>query len=242
MRRSPRLLATTALLLLTTATGVVDAVSYLSLDRVFTGNMTGNVLFIGFALVGVPGIPLLNNAVALGGFVVGSVVGGRVVPRGTHAVLPRASLWTLGVGTAVAAALCAVWFAMPDLHDPMLLVVTGLLAALMGAQVAAVKPIGNADITTVVVTSTLANLARESRLAGAPPAARAVWTDRLLAVVTMGLGAAIGAGLVRWVSGPAALAAGVVLIAAAVAALVVLRRTQRSVAAEATAATQPSGV
>lgn len=229
MRRSPRLLATTALLLLTTATGVVDAVSYLSLDRVFTGNMTGNVLFLGFALVGVPGIPLLNNAVALGGFVVGSIVGGRVVPRGSHAVLPRASLWTLGVGVVVAAVLCGLWAAVPDLGEPSLLVLTGVLAALMGAQVAAVKPIGNADITTVVVTSTLANLARESRLAGAPAAARSVWTDRLLAVVTMGAGAAIGAGFVRWLSGPAALAAGLVLVVAAVAVLALLRAAQRHV-------------
>lgn len=63
---------TVGLLLLTGATGVVDAVSYLALDRVFTGNMTGNVLFLGFAIAGVPGIPFLNNAIALFGFVVGS--------------------------------------------------------------------------------------------------------------------------------------------------------------------------
>jgi len=42
-----------ALLILTAATGAIDGVSYLALDRVFTGNMTGNVLFIGFGLVGV---------------------------------------------------------------------------------------------------------------------------------------------------------------------------------------------
>ncbi len=45
------------LLLLTLATGVVDAVSYLTLDQVFTGNMTGNVLFVGFAATGAGGIP-----------------------------------------------------------------------------------------------------------------------------------------------------------------------------------------
>ena len=47
----PRL-SVVALLLLTTATGAIDAVSYLGLDRVFTGNMTGNVLFLGFAFHG----------------------------------------------------------------------------------------------------------------------------------------------------------------------------------------------
>jgi hypothetical protein len=45
------------LLLLTATTGVVDAVSILSLGRVFVANMTGNVVFVGFALVGAPGSP-----------------------------------------------------------------------------------------------------------------------------------------------------------------------------------------
>lgn len=232
MTRSPRALATTALLLLTASTGLIDAVSYLSLDRVFTGNMTGNVLFLGFAAVGVEGIPFLNNAVALAGFVLGSIVGGRVVPRGKADVLPLASLWTLAVGTAVAAVLCGVWFAVgDDLGTPAMLAVTALLAALMGAQVAAVKPVGNADITTVVVTSTLANLSRDSRLAGAPRGANSGWLDRFLAVVAMGVGAMVGAAVIRAASGQAALAVGLVLILAATGVLLLVRRRQAALAA-----------
>jgi uncharacterized membrane protein YoaK (UPF0700 family) len=41
------------------------------LDCVFTGNVTGNILFIAFVLAGVNHIPLLNNAIALVGFVLG---------------------------------------------------------------------------------------------------------------------------------------------------------------------------
>ena len=37
---------------LTAVTGLVDAVSYLALGHVFTANMTGNVVFLGFALAG----------------------------------------------------------------------------------------------------------------------------------------------------------------------------------------------
>ena len=66
---------TAALLVLTAATGAVDGVSYLALDRVFTGNMTGNVLFIGFGLMGVQGIPVLNNLVALLTFLLGAALG-----------------------------------------------------------------------------------------------------------------------------------------------------------------------
>src|SRR6185437_8339890 len=43
------------LLTLTVVTGVVDAVSILALGRVFVANMTGNVVFAAFALVGAPG-------------------------------------------------------------------------------------------------------------------------------------------------------------------------------------------
>jgi Protein of unknown function (DUF1275) len=43
------------LLVLTVVTGVVDAISILALGRVFVANMTGNVVFAGFAIVGAPG-------------------------------------------------------------------------------------------------------------------------------------------------------------------------------------------
>jgi hypothetical protein len=39
-----------ALLVLTLVTGLVDAVSYLGLGHVFTANMTGNVVLLGFAV------------------------------------------------------------------------------------------------------------------------------------------------------------------------------------------------
>jgi uncharacterized membrane protein YoaK (UPF0700 family) len=39
-----------ALLGLTVVTGLVDAVSYLRLGRVFVANMTGNVVFLGFSV------------------------------------------------------------------------------------------------------------------------------------------------------------------------------------------------
>ena len=42
---------------LTVTTGLVDAVSVLGLGRVFTANMTGNVVFLGFAVVGIPNSP-----------------------------------------------------------------------------------------------------------------------------------------------------------------------------------------
>jgi len=43
------------LLGLTLVTGLVDAFSYLVLGRVFVANMTGNVVFLGFAVAGASG-------------------------------------------------------------------------------------------------------------------------------------------------------------------------------------------
>ena len=43
------------LLCLTLVTGLVDAFSYLALGHILVANMTGNVVFLGFALAGAPG-------------------------------------------------------------------------------------------------------------------------------------------------------------------------------------------
>jgi Protein of unknown function (DUF1275) len=48
-----------ALLVLTFTTGLVDAVSYLGLGHVFTANMTGNIVFLGFGIAGSGGLPVL---------------------------------------------------------------------------------------------------------------------------------------------------------------------------------------
>ncbi len=203
------------------STGVIDADSYLALDHVFTGNMTGNVLFIGFALVGVAGIPFVNNAIALLGFVVGTIVGGRIVGRGHPQTLPRISAITLFAGGILALALATTWTILGTLAQPILLVLTFLLACVMGSQVSAVKPIGNSDVTTIVVTNTLANLARDSRLAGGT---FDNWIPRLLAVLAMGVGGAIGALIIHGTSGCGALYAARLCYLAGLATLVLTSR------------------
>ncbi|WP_460795786.1 YoaK family protein [Microbacterium sp. GXF0217] len=200
-----------ALLALTFATGLLDAVSYLALDGVFTGNMTGNVLFIGFAATGVDGIPLLNNVVALAGFVVGSILSGRIVPRGRADHLERRALGTLLGCSLVIAAVALLWLLVGTEPLAVELGMTAALAAAMGAQVSAVKPLGNSDVTTIVVTNTLANLARDSRLGGGRGQA---WFQRLGAVVSMGAGAAAGSLLLAVGDGPLAVGAAAILVAA----------------------------
>src|SRR5207247_10383288 len=70
-----------ALLVPTVTTGLIDAVSYLALGHVFTANMTGNVVFLAFAVAGAPGLSIPRSAVSLGAFLAGAVAGGRLAAR-----------------------------------------------------------------------------------------------------------------------------------------------------------------
>src|SRR5256885_4037712 len=75
---SPEPILAPLLLGLTVVTGLVDAVSYLALGHVFTANMTGNVVFLGFAVAEVPGLSIARSAAALLAFLAGAGVGGRL--------------------------------------------------------------------------------------------------------------------------------------------------------------------
>ena len=70
-----------ALLGMTAVTGLVDAVSFLSLGRVFTANMTGNIVLLAFATAHVSGLSIARSLTAFLAFLVGAVVGGRVMAR-----------------------------------------------------------------------------------------------------------------------------------------------------------------
>jgi hypothetical protein len=62
------------LVAMTVVTGIVDAVSFLALGRVFTANMTGNLVLIGFAFAGAPGLSISRSALALLAFLSGAVL------------------------------------------------------------------------------------------------------------------------------------------------------------------------
>src|SRR2546428_13831002 len=64
---------------LTIPAGLVDAASVLGLGRVFTANMTGNVVFLGFALGGAQDVSMAGSLVALLSFLLGAACGGRIM-------------------------------------------------------------------------------------------------------------------------------------------------------------------
>lgn len=200
------------MLALTFSTGIADAVGYLGLDRVFTANMTGNVVILGMALTGAANLPVIGPIIALVCFMAGAVIAGRTlrpVPAGwSH----RSTALFTAVGVVLLATGVIVVLVGP-LADAPRYVVTGALAVAMGMQAGSARHIGVKDVTTVVVTSTIVGLAFESRLAGGRGQ---TWFRRLNAIVLIAAGAAVGALLLHVHLGAGMLAAGVITIAAAV--------------------------
>ncbi|MDR6972828.1 YoaK family protein [Leifsonia shinshuensis] len=192
----------------------MDAVGYLGLDKVFAGNMTGNVVVLGMALAGADGLPWVGPLIALFAFMAGAVIGGRTLRRESTGWNTRTS-WSF---TAVAVALLlltAVTIVTGGVPPkPWEFAITTLLAATMGFQAAVARHLAVKDVTTVVVTSTLTGLAADSRLAGG---SGQPWRRRVAAVALIALGALVGALLLRLnIAAPLGLAAVISAVAAVV--------------------------
>ncbi|MHA7192113.1 YoaK family protein [Arthrobacter sp. MDT2-16] len=178
------------MLALTFSTGVIDAVGYLGLDRVFTGNMTGNVVLLGMAFGAGADLPILRPALALVFFMVGAALAGRVLRKGLEGWSGRTSATLLTVTLGLTA--LAVFVGLVDVQAEELLgsITTSVLGAMMGIQAATAKRLKVAEITTVVVTSTITGLASDSRLAGGKSP---FWARRFFAIALILLGAVGGA-------------------------------------------------
>ncbi|MDH6551630.1 uncharacterized membrane protein YoaK (UPF0700 family) [Streptomyces sp. SAI-117] len=211
--RGLRLVA--VLLVLTVVSGLIDAVSYLGLEHVFTANMTGNVVVLGFAAAGAPGFSVAHTLTSLGSFVVGAVAGGRVAVRlgsGSRRTWARLTLAAEAVLLGVSA---VVAFAAPGATATVYTLIA-VTAFAMGLRNATVRKLGVPDLTTTVLTMTLTGLAADSR-AGGGPGTRS--PRRTASVVAMVAGAALGAWLVlhHGLAIPLAIAAGLVAVLAVTA-------------------------
>jgi uncharacterized membrane protein YoaK (UPF0700 family) len=190
-----------ALLGLTFVTGLVDAASVLGLGHVFVANMTGNVVFIGFAAVGQGNSSLSAGALALGCFLVGALFGGRITSLDAQGGARK------GFALELAILLVASGVSLLDHGEYQLHGLIAMLALAMGLRNALVRKLAVTDMTTTVLTLTLTGIAADSSLAGGsnPRLAR-----RLASVAAMLLGAATGAVLLRTASSWPVVAAGLI--------------------------------
>lgn len=199
------------LLAVTVVTGAIDALSLLALGRVFVANMTGNVVFIGFALGGAPGFSLWGSVLALVGFLVGAMVGGTLIVRagGRRDHLLRNALvveFVLALTSLIAAIL------MVDGPGRGYVIVV-LLALGLGLQNAAVRHLAVPDMTTTVLTMALTGIGSDLRKRDGAAVLR-----RLSSVVAMFLGAILGTVVVLH----SGVVATLVLVAALFAAILVV--------------------
>src|SRR5882724_5009893 len=180
----------------TAITGLIDAISYLALGHVFTANMTGNVVFLAFAVAGAPGLSITRSLTALVAFLIGALIGGRVAVRLSEVFTPS---WITTALSLEAALLLAATLASINLRDSLgsslqVYSIIVLTACAMGIRNATVRKMGIPDLTTTVLTLTITGLAADSTFAGGTSPR---WRRRLLAVLLMFFGAAIGTLLLR---------------------------------------------
>lgn len=185
------------LVAMTLVTGLVDAFSYLVLGHVFVANMTGNVLFIAFALAGAQGFSIASSLIALGAFAVGSLAGGILGSRlGGHR---GRLLWT---ATEIQALLLGLAAGLSILAGSPVPAGSGyaLIVALgvsMGLQNATARKLAVPDLTTTVLTLTLTGMVADSRLAGGDGSKAG---RRLVSVLAMFVGALVGVLTILYVS------------------------------------------
>jgi uncharacterized membrane protein YoaK (UPF0700 family) len=193
---SPRSPLPALLLILSGATGLVDAIGVLGLGKVFTANMTGNIVFLGFAVARTPNFHAISYLVAISMFLLGALAAGRT----SRAYAGRAlGPWMIAsalaeAGLLWAAAFVAIGFDIA-LQSPnwRLYSIIALTAAAMGFRNATVRQLKVPDLTTTVLTMTLTGLAADSSLAGG---ANPNWLRRTSGVLAIFLGATVGALLV----------------------------------------------
>jgi uncharacterized membrane protein YoaK (UPF0700 family) len=181
------------LLSMTVVTGLVDAFSYLTLGHVFVANMTGNVVFLGFALAGAPGFSISASLAALAAFAAGAFAGGRLIARyrdhrgRLHSSAAACQAVFLAASVILAAAggnPVTTAFRYP---------LIAVLGASMGLQNAAARKIAVPDLTTTVLTLTITGIAADSSAAGGGGSHSG---PRLAAIAAMLAGALIGTALV----------------------------------------------
>jgi uncharacterized membrane protein YoaK (UPF0700 family) len=198
------------LLGLTFTTGVVDAVSYLGLGHVFTANMTGNIVLLGFGLAGAGHLPVLAPIVSLVAFLVGAAAAGRAGARMKNPHGARLTLALISETVLVAAAAVLNACVHSRSGTTAGYATIALVALAMGIRNATVRKIAQPDLTTTVLTLTITGLAAESPLAGGTGGG----SGRRLAAAGVMLGGALAGALLTKVSLAAALGVAAALVAA----------------------------
>lgn len=205
------------MVLMTFIAGLVDALSYLALGHVFVANVTGNIVFLGFALAHAQGFVWWTSALTLVCFAFGAFIGGRIIrrfrrtpgppsadlvdragrvhPRRADRAVPAEPLFRgTGSGHGQYTGVIAAEPQLPtarhiDVHHLMLIV---LIAPAMGIQNSTARRLAVPDLPTTVLTMTVTGIVADTSAHGHEMSKLG---RRAVAVLAMFLGALTGAAL-----------------------------------------------
>ena len=157
--------------LLTITAGAVNAVSFLTLGKVFSSVITGNLVLLGVAATTHSSTEAIQAGVALGGYAAGVLIGAPLAGRRSHqaGTWPASVTATLGAELVVLAGFCVGWeLSDGSPRDGGQLTLLIMLAAAMGMQSAAVRRLGQMSSTylTSTLTGVLAGLVTRTRPEG----------------------------------------------------------------------------
>ena len=182
---------------LAAVTGIVDAVCYLGLGHVFTANMTGNVVLLGFAAAGVESLSVSRSVTALMAFLVGAVIGVRLA-RSMNPALHHWPAAAFGFEAALlfmsATAAASRWGGAPVASTGVYLIIA-LTGVAMGMRNATIRRLGEREVNTTVLTMTLTGIGADSILAGGSNQGELTRVGFVLSVFA---GATAGAVLLRY--------------------------------------------
>ena len=183
---------------LTFVTGLVDAGSYVAMGHVFTANMTGNIVFLGFAFGGVPGLSIGRSVTALGFALLGGLLAGKLdLMLGKR----RRNLW-LAAAFAIEmvfllAAMTVSWYFVDRGGQHISMALYGIIALTalgMGIRNGTVRRLAVPELTTTVLTLTVAALAFDFSLT---PGNNPRWRRRVGSILMMLSGALVGVQLLK---------------------------------------------
>ena len=187
-----------SLFCLTFVTGLVDAGSWVAMGHVLTANMTGNIIFLGFAVGGVPGLPIGRSVTALGFGLAGGFLAGKLdsLLKKQQRNLWLAAAFGFEALLLFAAMTVASCFQSREGQSvsTALYGIIALTAVGMGMRNGTVKRLAVPDLTTTVLTLTVAALAFDFSFT---PGNNPRWCRRLGSVLLMFSGAFIGVHLLK---------------------------------------------
>ncbi len=128
--------------------------------------MTGNVVLLGFALVGAPGFSIAASLAAIAAFGVGALVGGKV---GSRFARNRGQLFSTAAAIQAVFLVSGVVLAALSTNPLTAGVrysVIVVLTIAMGIQNAGARKLAVPDLTTTVLTMTITGVAADSHVAG----------------------------------------------------------------------------